>query len=396
LIERNIALNYLASTPPPPVLVLTGSRGTGKTHLAHTLFPAYRHVTLALPSESARAQLDPSTFLTGLPPPVVIDDVHLAPRLVHHVAREIASRPCPPAGFVLVGSRPLTLAAAADEAFAGDPAIGRVIRLDGLSHAEAAAARPELTIDQLLVRGGFPALAAAAEADVSEFMRSFVAEYLTNELPLQVRVDSPHDFERFLRAVACRTGRLLNKAELAREIGVAGSTAAIWLDTLADAGIVTFLSPWRPPQGRPLVKSPKLYFLDTGLCSHLLGIRTAADLRESPHTRALWETYVHAELRRLAAVTSPQAELAFWRDRTKEADFLVPTARGLVLVDADWTELPPTAAVSRLLRIRSAIGADVVAAMAIACRTPRRQSLREPSGPAVETVGLDDLPGLLG
>jgi predicted AAA+ superfamily ATPase len=325
-----------------------------------------------------------------------MDDVHLAPRLVHHVAREIAARPCPPAGFVLVGSRPLTLAAAADEAFAGDPAVGRVIRLDGLSHAEAAAARPELTIDQRLLRGGFPALSAAPEADVSEFMRSFVAEYLTNELPLQVRVDSPHDFERFLRAVACRTGRLLNKAELAREIGIAGSTAAIWLDTLADAGIVTFLSPWRPPQGRPLVKSPKLYFLDTGLCSHLLGIRTAADLRNSPHTPALWETYVHAELRRIVAVTSPQAELAFWRDRTKEVDFLVPTARGLVLVDADWTELPPTAAVSRLLRIRSAIGTDAVAAMAIACRTPHRQSLREPSGPAVETVGLDDLPGLLG
>lgn len=227
-------------------------------------------------------------------------------------------------------------------------------------------------------------------------MRSFVADHLARELPLQVRVDSPHDFERFLRAVACRTGRLLNKAELAREIGIAGSTAAIWLDALADAGIVTFLSPWRPPQGRPLVKSPKLYFLDTGLCAHLLGIRDEAGLLASPHSSAIWETYVHGEVARLVEATTPAATLTFWRDRTKEADFLVPTPRGLVIVDADWTELPSTAAVSRLLRIRTAIGADAVAATAIACRTPHRQSLREPSGPAVETVGLDDLPGLLG
>jgi predicted AAA+ superfamily ATPase len=326
----------------------------------------------------------------------VIDDVHVAPRLLHHVARQIALRPCPPAGYVLVGSRPLTLAAAADEAFAGDPGLGRVLHIAGLSHAEAAAARPDLSIGQRLLRGGFPALYAAPDPDVPEFMRSFLAEYLNRELPLQVRVDSPHDFERFLRAVACRTGRLLNKAELAREIGIAGSTAAIWLDTLADAGIVAFLPPWRPPGGRPLVKSPKLYFLDTGLCSHLLGIRTEADLSSSPHAAPLWETFVHAELRQLAAASAPQAELAFWRDRTKEADFLVPTSRGLVIVDAEWTELPTTAAVSRLLRIRAALGADAVTAIAIACRTPHRQSLREPNGPAVETVGLDDLPEVVG
>jgi uncharacterized protein len=383
------------SSPLPPTLIITGPRSTGKTHLAQLHFPCYRHISLALPSEAAAAQLDPAAFLTGLPPPVVMDDVHLAPRLIHHVARGIAARPCPPAGIVLVGSRPLTLAAAADEAFAGDPQLGRVIRIDGLTHREAATARPEFSIGQRLLRGGFPALYANPHLDVPVFMRSFMADYLARELPLQVRVDSPHDFERFLRAVACRTGRLLNKAELAREIGIAGSTAAIWLDTLADAGIVSFLSPWRPPQGRPLVKSSKLYFLDTGLCSHLLGIRTEEDLLASPHTQAIWETYVHAELRQLAAAAAPQAELTFWRDRTKEADFLVPTPRGLVIVDADWTELPATAAISRLLRIRAAIGADNVAAIGIACRTPHRQSLREPSGPAVETVGLDDLAGLI-
>jgi len=381
-IARTIASSVFHRTPLPPALVITGPRRTGKTHLAHSLFPSHRRATLALPSEAARAQLDPAALLTGLPPPVI-----------HHVARELTARPGPPAGYVLVGSRPMTLAAAADEAF---PVAGSLIRLAGLSFAESTAARPELSLPERLLRGGFPAVYAVPSPDIPEFMRSLVAEHLAHDLPLQVRVDSPHDFERFLRAVALRTGRLLNKAELAREIGIAGSTAAIWLDTLIDAGLVALVPPWRPPHGRPPVKSPKLYMLDTGLCSHLLGIRTEEELLASPHAPALWETCVHAELRQLAAAAAPAAELTFWRDRTKEADFLLPSARGLVIVDAAWTEFVSAAAAGRLLRIREAIGPGEVATLAVACRTPHHQSLREPSGPDVETVGLADLPGLLG
>jgi uncharacterized protein len=393
LIARNIAQQITAQTELPPLLVLNGPRGVGKTYLSQVLFPTHRRASLSLPTEAARAQLDPAAFLAGLPPPVVIDDVHLAPRLVHHVAREIRARPCPPAGYVLVGSRPLTLAAAADEASDGGDIC---LRVDGLSHAEISAARPDLSIEQRLLRGGFPAIYADPEADVGEFMRALVADHLARELPLQLRVDSVHDFERFLRAAACRTGRLLNKAELAREIGIAGSTAAIWLDTLTEAGVITLVQPWRPPQGKPLVKAPKLFFLDTGLCAALLGIRDEQHLAASPHAAALWETAVHAELRRLLAATAPQAELAFWRDRTKEVDFVLPTRRGLALLDASWTEFSPPGTASRLLRIRDLVGPGQVATLAVVCHSPHGQSLRQPAGPDVETVGLDDLPTLLG
>jgi uncharacterized protein len=394
-IERTVPFSNRTPIELPPVLAIIAPKATGKTHLAQTLFPSHRHVTLALPTEAARALLDPAAFLTAHPPPVVIDDVHLAPRLFHHLARELAAKPCPSAGYVLVGSRPRTLAAAIDEAFSGDPSRCRLIEVDGLSQAEAAAARPDLSLAGRLLRGGYPALYADPAADVREFMRSLVAEHLAHELPLQLRVDSLHDYERFVRAVAQRAGRLLNKAELAREIGIAGSTAAIWLDTLVDAGVVSLLRPWTPPQGRPLVKAPKAYFHDTGLSAALLGIRDEEDLADSPHAPLLWETCVFNELRRLLAAAAPGAELAFWRDRTKEADFLVPTPRGLVIVDASWSEFPSTAAVARLLRIRDLIGAAAVAKLAVVCRTPHRQSLREPGGPAVETVGLDDLPSLL-
>ena len=392
-IARNVNQATYANSPDPPLLVITGPRGCGKTHRAQTLFPSYRRTALSLPSEAAQAHLDPAAFLAGLPPPVVIDDVQLAPRLLHHLAGELGRRPCPPAGYVLVGSRPETLAAAAAAAFRDQPGAVRLIRLEGLSEAEATAARPGLSISQRLLRGGFPALYAAPASDPEAFMRSFIADHLARELAVQLRVDSLHDFERFLRGVAVRSGQVVNKAALAREVGIAGSTAAIWLETLVDAGLVTLVQPWLPPQGRPLVKSPKLFMLDTGLCCHLLGIRTPDELASSPHVAAVWETCVHAELRQLTASTG--GEIVFWRDRTKEADFLVPTPRGLVIIDTAWTEMPPAAAVGRLMRIRKAIGEETVAGVAIVCRTPDRQSLREPAGPLVETVGLADLPGLL-
>ncbi|MBM4022697.1 MAG: DUF4143 domain-containing protein, partial [Planctomycetes bacterium] len=129
------------------------------------------------------------------------------------------------------------------------------------------------------------------------------------------------------------------------------------------------------------------------LCAWLLGIRDAEDLMGSPHAPALWETYVHGELRRLQTTDT---SLMSWRDRLKEVDFLLPTPRGLVLIDAEWAEFPSAATIGRLLRIRDSIGAGGVAAIAVCCRTPRHQALREPAGPAVETVGLDDLPALLG
>ncbi|MFN9369985.1 MAG: ATP-binding protein, partial [Planctomycetia bacterium] len=339
-IARHVA--YAANRLPAQhsLVIIAGPRATGKTLLASTLYPHHRLISRARPREAARAPLDPAAFLAGHPPPLVIDDVHLAPRLIHHVGRLLGGQSLPPASYVLVGARPLLLAAAADEASAGRPAL---IHVHGLTHAEVSAARPDLTLDERLLRGGFPALYAAAEPDVAGFMRDLVADHLIRDLPEQLRVDSVHAFEPFLRAVAARSSGLLNKAELARAVGIAGSTAAIWLDTLVEAGIVAVVKPASSPQARGVVKAAKLHFLDTGLCSYLLGIRTADELATSPHAPAIWEAAVHRELRRLGAEKTPVVEPAFWRDRTKEADFVMTTPRGLVLLDTSWSEYPATA-----------------------------------------------------
>ena len=131
------------------------------------------------------------------------------------------------------------------------------------------------------------------------------------------------DFERFLRAVALRTSTLLNRAELPRDVGISPSTAGQWLSVLERSGVVMLLEPWFSNRTKSLVKTPKLHFRDTGLCAFLMGIASRDGLLDSPLAGALWESLVCGELTRLTEAGEASWQPAFWRDRTKEADFLL-------------------------------------------------------------------------
>ena len=150
--------------------------------------------------------------------------------------------------------------------------------------------------------------------------RSSVATYLERDLRQPLRVTSLRDFERFIRACALRTGQVLNRADLARDVGISGSTAAAWLSVLEASGQVALLEPWFSNRTKSLVKSPKLYVCDSGLRAFLAGIRSQEDLSYSPQAGALWETLVFGELRRLQIHHRGWWELHFWRDRAKEED----------------------------------------------------------------------------
>jgi len=239
------------------------------------LFPSHQYVSLDLPSEAEQAEREPDRFLSRHPPPVIVDEVQHAPSLFRHVKT--------------TGSQKLTLMKSASESLAGR---ADVLELETLSWAEAHAAVP----------------------------RSYVATYLERDLRQSLRVTSLRDFERFIRACALRTGQMLNRADLARDVGISGSTAAAWLSVLEASGQVALLEPWFSNRTKSLVKSPKLYVCDSGLCAFLAGIRSPEDLLDSPQAGALWETLVFGELRRLQIDHRGGWELRFWRDRAKEGD----------------------------------------------------------------------------
>jgi predicted AAA+ superfamily ATPase len=221
-----------------------------------------------------------------------------------------------------------------------------------------------------LFRGGYPELTRRPELDPRDFYQSFVATYLERDLRSMLQVGSLRDFERFLRACAMRTSQLLNKAELARDVGVAPSTAGEWLSILQRSGVVDLLEPWFSNHTKTLVKTPKLHFMDTGLCAFLMGIPNENALLDSPFAPALWETAVFGECRR-AEHLYRNWQIYFWRDRTKEADFLCHQAGKFRLMDAKWSEHARDA--GRLPDVMKEL--DPVQGGSIVCRTPNPYTL---------------------
>ena len=384
-IDRQIEpfLRQCASTRP--AVVLTGARQTGKTSLVRRLFPDHAFMSLDLPSEAEQAELDPGSFLARHPPPVIVDEVQYAPGLFRHLKTAIDGNRRHAGAFLLTGSQPLALMQSVSDSLAGRAAI---IELEGLCYAEAKAAHPDLTVEEFMVRGAFPELYEDRAIDARGYLQSYVATYLERDLRQLLEVASLRDFERFLRASALRSGHMLNRADLARDVGIAGSTAAAWLSVLQTSHQLVLLEPWLGNAGASLVKQPKLFLRDAGLAAFLCGIHTAPDLATSPLAGALWETLVCAEVRRSQSNRLGGWQLNFWRDRTREADFLVHRGGRFHLADAKWTERPRRRDATSLLKVMSVLPEGAAASAAIVCRTPNAYPLDE----RVEAVPLTGLP----
>lgn len=366
-IERHIEAYLAQSAAQRPVLVLTGARQTGKTSLVERLFPNHELVSLDLPSEAEQAEGDPAAFLRRHPPPLVVDEVQYAPKLFRHLKHVVDQQRDRAGLFVLTGSQKLQLMHAVSDSLAGR---ANVVELETLSWAEASAADASLTVQQFLVRGGFPELHARPELDASSFYRSYVATYLERDVRQLLNVANLRDYERFLRACALRSGNLLNQANLARDVGVAGSTVAAWLGVLQASGQITLLEPWHSNRTKSLVKAPKLYLNDSGLCSFLISLDDARELDASPLAGALWETLVCGELRRSQLNRRGGWNLHFWRDRVREADFLLHRAGRFDLADAKWTQHPDKKDAGGLQRVMEELPAGAAGSGIVICRTP--------------------------
>jgi len=370
-IPRDIEPRLQRSARTRPVLVLTGARQTGKTSTFRRLFPQHEFVSLDLPTEAEQAEKEPESFLRQHPAPVMIDEVQYAPGLFRYLKIAVDAGRSDHGRFLLTGSQKFTLMKSVSESLAGR---ADIVELETLSLHEIQAALPKTTPEDAIVRGGFPELHADPDIDHVAFYNSYLATYLERDVRSLANVGSLRDFERFLRACALRSANLLNKADLARDVGISPSTANHWLSVLEASGQVVLLEPWFSNRTKSIVKSPKLYLADTGVLCALLNIRTVEDLRQAPAAGAVWETFVFAQLRareRRGRVGS----LFFWRDRTREVDFVVDVAGKLELLEAKWNEVPTVADSVNLEFVRNVVGKSRIAGGAVVCRTPKSYAL---------------------
>lgn len=348
-----------------PVLVVTGARQTGKSSLVRRVFPGHAYATLDVPSEAEQAERDPDAFLARHGAPLVVDEVQYAPGLLRHLKIRVDADRGLNGRFVLTGSQKFGLMRSVSESLAGRV---EVLELEGLSLAELRASGRDVPVEEVACRGSLPELWEKPELEAASFWGSYVATYLERDLRTLLAVASLRDYARFLRACALRSAQLLNKAELARDVGIAPSTAAAWLSLLEASNQVALLEPWFSNRTRSLVKTPKLYLADSGLFCFLVGVRDPSDLLTSPFAGAAWETLVAGELRRALKNRRREGDLYFFRDRTKEVDFLLHRAGRFELFEARAAEHVAPRDATSLAKVRDDLGPDLVTTRAVVCR----------------------------
>ena len=369
-ISRELAPELRRLAESFPVVVLTGPRQVGKTTLLERTFPAHRFVALDAGQNAEAAESRPLEFLAAHPPPVILDEIQYAPGLLRDIKARVDRRRAP-GQYLLTGSQTFPLMQSVAESLAGRAA---VVPLHGLSAHEWMSVA-ELTAahshSEFLWRGGFPGLWMSDGATPSRdrWYQGYVATYLERDVRNLLNVARLRDFERFLRACAARTGQLLNMSELGRDVGVSATTAREWISVLQTSGQIVLLEPYHRSLGKRLVKSPKLYFADTGLAAYLAGFQSAEALVNSPAIGAFWENHVAGQWVRYRDWRAPALQLWFWQDRTgREVDLLIESDQRLIPVECKWKERPDRGDTTGIRRLRALYGSAVAKAY-IACTT---------------------------
>jgi uncharacterized protein len=358
-IERSIAPELLTLASQHPVVVLTGPRQVGKTSLLERLFPHYRYASLDVASTAELAETRPQDFLALYPPPVLIDEVQYAPGFFRDIKTTVDARRDERGLFLLTGSQNFLLMERVADSLAGRAA---VVPFLGLSAQEWAGfqGRPTQTDwFEFLWRGAFPALWAegAASPGRDRWYQGYLATYLERDVRNLASIGSLRDFERTLRACAARCAQTLNMSELARDVGIAPSTARQWISVLQASNQVLLLEPYHRSLGKRLAKSPKLYFTDTGLAAFLMGFQSAASLRNSQQIGALWENHVVTQWVRWRDWHCPAAGLWYWRNQGgDEVDLVIERDARLYGIECKIAERPAGHALRGLTKFRTLYG----------------------------------------
>lgn len=293
-----------------PILMLTGPRQSGKTTLARHAFPRHAYVSLEDPDQRLIATQDPRGFLKRYEAGAIIDEAQHAPDLFSYLQTMVDATPT--AGrFILTGSQNLSLTGSTSQSLAGRAAIVQLLPLS-LAELRTSAFRP-VSLDVLMFHGGYPAI-HANQMDAAHWFSSYVATYLERDVRQLSSIQDLNIFQRFTRLCATRTGQILNLSAVASDCGVAFGTARAWLSILESSYLVFTLKPHFSNFGKRLVKAPKLYFHDTGLAAHLMGIENPDHLSVRPERPALFETLVVNEFLKRRFNQGLRSNLYYWRD----------------------------------------------------------------------------------
>ncbi len=302
-----------------PVLAITGPRQSGKTTLARSTFPDKPYVSLEDLDARAFAQEDPRGFLSRFGQGAIIDEAQRCPALFSYLQTRVDAQPRM-GEFVLTGSQQFGLLSGITQSLAGRVGLVQLLPFSVQELQAAQVALPSL--DEVLWRGLYPPLYDRALLPM-QWLANYVTTYVERDVRQIIEVQNLSLFQRFLKMCAARCGQLLNMSSLANDCGVSHKTIGAWLSVLEAGYIVFLLQPHHQNFGKRLVKTPKLYFHDTGLAAYLLGIADAGHLAIHSARGALFENMVISEHLKYRFNRGLPSNQFFWRNNTGEEVDLV-------------------------------------------------------------------------
>ncbi len=331
-----------------PATIVTGPRQSGKTTLLKERFGKTHHfISLEDPDLRRLIEEDPRGFLRNNPPPVILDEIQYVPQLLHFIksAIDLDRRP---GRWLLSGSQSFPLMQEASQSLSGRVAVlsllpfsleenqkrvGSQTDLDRIlkgffsnftQKAELKPGQPTMALEKRILQGGYPEIRVNPKVNRRLWMASYIQTYLERDVRQMVNVGDLNTFHRFLRLVAARTGQILNLSDLARDVGMSVPTIKKWISILEASYQIFLLPPYFNNLGKRLIKSPKVYFLDTGIASYLMGLHAAEPLQSGPMMGPLFETLVVSEWVKAFYHRGEHPELYYWRDKSGlEVDLII-------------------------------------------------------------------------
>ncbi|HRW96415.1 MAG TPA: ATP-binding protein [Bacteroidales bacterium] len=318
-LNRRITQTLLRAINQFPVVMLTGPRQSGKTTLLKNELPSFRYVNLEDPELRLWADEQPLDFLHNHPWPLIIDEAQYAPVLFSYI-QLLCDEKNLPGMFVLSGSQNFLVMEKITQSLAGRSA---VLSLLPFSFDELPADYQKSDTNTLMLKGFYPCLYQHV-TDTALFYRSYLNTYVERDVRQLANIGNLNDFIRFIKLCAGRSGNLLNISSLATEAGISYNTCKSWLSYLTTGFIIQLIQPHHLNFNKKIVKTPKIYFTDTGLLCHLLGIDRSETLGLHSMRGTLFENLVFTELIKDRCNKGKKTDVSFWRDNHgTEIDFLV-------------------------------------------------------------------------
>ncbi|NDB83692.1 MAG: ATP-binding protein [Alphaproteobacteria bacterium] len=359
-LHRSLELCFLEAATSFPVLLITGPRQVGKTtFLKHVNRDNRTYVTLDDPMIRNLAKEDPKLFMQRFPPPIIIDEIQYAPELLS-IIKIYVDENRKSGQFWLTGSQVFHLMNNITESLAGRVAI---LNMLGFSMSEIIGngldAKPFIPggycdnngilikeIYKIIWRGSYPAICLTNKPSKDLFYSSYIQTYLQRDVRDLANVGDERAFLNFLRAAAARSGQLLNINHLSRDANISPPTAKKWLSILESSGIIYLLEPYFTNLTKRIVKAPKLYFLDTGLCSYLGAWSSPDNLELGAASGSIFETFVVSEIIKSYIHNGVEPPIYYYRDRDmKEIDLLIIENQTVYPIEIKKTMMPDKSAI---------------------------------------------------